>query len=393
MDGDGSRSSIREQNPMAYERLRRLLAKQGHEADVLAETLTPWIDRAWVKIRRKGPYGRIRPEALPLLQHACRWAVTADDEAASAWRGLLSRGSSPSFGLWHDLQSAEDFGQPDRTFARDYIERTVRSVRDKLKHGAKEIREFRLPEQLLDIPDVHPPRHALLKKGVLARLVIEDLEAQIEAGRALEASWAAGRHEGLTTVAWRETVAEILKGLTPDVAQGFMWLTFCSRACASSVVDTWLIERAYLTLSIIFLEEVRERMADYAEASGQGEPKSAVSMTFSGGTFFGGQFAAQIANIDSTIAGVVQHGSPDMAAALRALEQAVMTQDNLDEDQRRDLLDNVGYLAEAAQATPQKRNRGIVKSVLAALKLAAISGGALNQAMDAWGEILHKLVS
>jgi hypothetical protein len=116
-------------------------------------------------------------------------------------------------------------------------------------------------------------------------------------------------------------------------------------------------------------------------------------MTFSGGTFFGGQFAAQIANIDSTIAGVVQHGSPDMAAALRALEQAVMTQDNLDEDQRRDLLDNVGYLAEAAQATPQKRNRGIVKSVLAALKLAAISGGALNQAMDAWGEILHKLVS
>ena len=70
-----------------------------------------------------------------------------------------------------------------------------------------------------------------------------------------------------------------------------------------------------------------------------------------------------------------------------------MTQDDLDEDQRRDLLDNVGYLAEAAQAPPERRNRGIVKSVLATLKVAAISGGALNQAMDTWGEILHKPVS
>lgn len=57
------------------------------------------------------------------------------------------------------------------------------------------------------------------------------------------------------------------------------------------------------------------------------------------------------------------------------------------------LLDNVGYLAEAAQAPPEKRNRGIIKSVLAALTAAATSGVELSKAMDTWGAVLHKLVS
>ena len=394
VDGDRARSIIREQNQMAHERLRLLLAEQGRHADTVAETLTPWIDRAWVGIRRRSPYGQIRPEALRVLQDACRWAVSADQEAASWWRGIFGSHSYPYFRVWNDLGSAEAFGEADRTFVREYIEGTVRRVRNTLRKGAKEIQEFQLPEQLLIVPDEHhPPRHALLEKGVLARLIVEDLGAQIEVGRALEASLAVGRREGLTTSAWSESVAEIMKGLTRDVAGGLMSLTFGSRACESRVVDACVLDRAYLSLGITYLEEVQERMSDYAEASGQAESKPGVSMNFSGGTFYGGQFAAQIANIDSTIAGVVRHGSPDMAAALKALEQAVLSQEDLDEVQRRDLLNNVGYLAEAAQAPPEKRNRGIVKSVLAALKVAAISGGELNQAMNNWGPILHKLLS
>jgi hypothetical protein len=133
-------------------------------------------------------------------------------------------------------------------------------------------------------------------------------------------------------------------------------------------------------------------MPDYTEASGQDIPEAKVSMSISGGTFIGGQFAGQIANVDSTIAGIVQHGQEDMRQALLALKQAVLSQPGLDDEQRGDLLDSVEYLAEAAQAPPEKRKRGIVKSALTALKAAAIAGSELSRALDAWDAVLHKLI-
>ncbi|OIJ63647.1 hypothetical protein [Streptomyces mangrovisoli] len=115
-------------------------------------------------------------------------------------------------------------------------------------------------------------------------------------------------------------------------------------------------------------------------------------VSISGGTFIGGQFATQIENINSTIAGVVQQGSPQLAEALQVLRQAVQDQGGLGDDERADLLDNVGYLAQAAQTPPERRNRGLVRSVLAALTVAASSGEEVRRAMEAWGGVLHGIL-
>jgi hypothetical protein len=165
------------------------------------------------------------------------------------------------------------------------------------------------------------------------------------------------------------------------------------RECGNPAVpDPGALGRAHLAFGLIYLEEVQDHMTDYAEASGQAVPAPRISMTISGGTFHGGQFIANLASIDSMIAGVVHQGSSEMADALSALERAVLSERGIEDQQRRDLLDNIEYLAKAAQASPEKRNRGIIRSILTALKVAAISGGELSKALDGWEAVLHKLV-
>ncbi|WP_162002128.1 hypothetical protein [Streptomyces violaceusniger] len=270
-------------------------------------------------------------------------------------------------------------------------------------------RKFRVRELVLDVPgQVHPPRHARVNEGMLARLLAEDIAELIEAGEALETSsairvpavdawqreWSealSGLQEVSAVDAWQWQASKVLAGLTAEVSAGFSAFPRGSLSWKSHplVADPDALSRAYLSLSLGYLKEVQERMPDYAEASGQ-EPR--VSMNISGNTIYGGQFAAQIANIDSTIAGVAQQGSHEVADALKALEQAVLSQGGLDEEQRRDLLDNVSYLAEAAQTPPEQRNRGILRSILSALNVAAASGSDLRHALDNWTGVLHGLL-
>lgn len=250
---------------------------------------------------------------------------------------------------------------------------------------------------------VNPPRHGSVAQGILARILIEDLAAQVAAGRALEADSPTARD----LQAWGEKASEAMFGLPPEVKERFLGLAAGFACCDSYLLGTgdderWeprrrgdpaLLGRAYLALCLAYLEEVQEYMPDYIEASDRAAPKPQLAVTVSGGTFYGAQIAAQISNIDSTIAGVAQQGSTEMADALKALEQAVLSQADLGEDERRDLLDNIGYLADTAQTPPEKRNRGIVKSVLTALGLAATAGTELGQAVDTWGHVLRQLAS
>ena len=116
-------------------------------------------------------------------------------------------------------------------------------------------------------------------------------------------------------------------------------------------------------------------------------------MNFYDSTLYGAQFAGQISNIDSTVAGITQSGDSEVARALQALKQAVLAQHELDAEEQRYLLDNIRHLAQAAQSPPGKRSRRIVESALAALTAAAATGTELGKAVDAWGSILHRLVS
>lgn len=74
------------------------------------------------------------------------------------------------------------------------------------------------------------------------------------------------------------------------------------------VPDPDAVARAGFALCLSYLEKVRDHMSDYAEAAGQVAPGPQISMNISGGTFYGGQFAAQISNIDSAITTVVRDG-------------------------------------------------------------------------------------
>ncbi|WP_405780663.1 hypothetical protein [Streptomyces sp. NBC_00859] len=419
MDAAAARLAIREQDEAVLARLCALLAEQGRRADAVADTLAPWLGRAWVRVwganRNRsfgpnvysGPLGRVEPEAVRLLEKAYQWAQAASSEAyACRFYGFLGwasvdwdhYGTFPhSFGsnypsehiAWRAARTLQEGGW---FYRRDHVDDVVKGIHGHLKELSRRLRGYR-PGGLHFVeppPETHPPRHGKFTDGVLARLFTEDLTARIDAGRTLTASSAGGASAARSVPAWAKDTDDVLAGLE-GAALGHHF-TRLADACGNPLVTGDTLGRACMAIGLAYLEEVRDRVPDYAEASGQELPGPSVSMTFSGGTFYGGQFAGRIANIESTIAGVVQQGGHEVADALRALEQAVISQEGLDEEQRQDLLDNVGYLAEVAQAPPERRNRGIIRSALAALTVAASSGEELSRAMSAWGGVLHGLL-
>lgn len=162
---------------------------------------------------------------------------------------------------------------PTSTPARHH----VHEVRKRLIWQAEELIEGHgLPDRVITAPDdLHPPRNGHLKEAMLARLVAEDLAAGIDAGRALEASLT--RREQISPAApdWVDDVNEVLAGLEPEVrisSDVFFGLGACKSPLVPAVGAVALC-RAYLVLALAYLEEVQERMPDYAEASGQAAPE------------------------------------------------------------------------------------------------------------------------
>ncbi|MEU7640493.1 hypothetical protein AB0C11_31150 [Streptomyces sp. NPDC039016] len=398
MDGDTARRVIREQDKAARERLRPFLIAQARRCDSVAATIEPWLGRA-SKWDRTYQTDRFRPGASRVIRDAYRWAQGYEDPSWNVLNNALSGFDyySPSLmsvenGTGNACQYAITTSEP---LVRGAIDRNVQVLYNNIKKLAVALREAD-PDHLLYIPgEIHPPRHAVFNAGVLARLFAEDLSAQIERCRETEAAVAVAASVSPLIREWRDSTSQFLnRHLGREVGSGFSSVTEGANACGSVLIaDANALGRACVALGSAYLEKVQDRMSDYAEASGQAAPEPRVSMTFSGGNFYGGQFAAQIANIHSSIAGVHQDGGAEIADALRALGQAVLTQQNLDDEQRRDLLDNVEYLADAAGKPPERRNRGIIKAALGALSAAAATGTGLSTAMDAWGGVLHRLLS
>ena len=395
-----ARDFIQDQDRLARQRLRAILDEHVWQAGAHAEALIPWMRHGWVQYHAfaRGSdrdLGRLKPEAERDIHQAYRWTCSVDWERQTSWRNLtwlIEDGISlPAVASFSDAHAGLFRGErPEATY--DDVKGAVSRLRKAMWRLAKNL-ETCDPEKLLDVPDeIPPPRHGRIADGVLARLVAEDLAARIEDGRGLERAPVAGRRLRPAVPRWLDEVAEFLsRCFTGGVADGFRRLTRGTRACDTPlVIDADGLGRAYLAFGLNYLEEVRERMPDYAEAAGQAVPSASVSI--SGGTFYGGQFAGQIANVDSTIAGIVRNGGEKVAEALSALQRAVLNQQDLDDEQRKDLLDNVESLAEAAQTPPDKRKRGTIKAALAMLSTAAATGVELNTAMDAWGGVLRTLL-
>jgi hypothetical protein len=419
VDRDSAIRILHEQEIMLRQKIRSFLMKESKRADGIAETLTPLLDESMVQVRRDLLDCRenrwfLKPYAKEMVRTAYAWKFTYhapwgkdpwseagayDRHSYSKFvadptdrRGDMAIAPSDSGGMLpprDPRDTGEGFG------TQRELDDTVRILYEEIRNRARKVREYEPPAWLTVPEDVHPPRHGRLRSQMLARLVAEDVAEHITAGRALESALAHGTPVTTGRRRWLLDVRLALyRSVSSEIVNGFVKAAGLEDYNRSDPLmrlldDPMPIERAYLTLGITYLEEIQQRMPDYAEASQPFGSQPTVSMTFSGGTYVGGQFAGQIANIDSTI----EHGSADVGQALHALEQAVLAQEGLDDEQRRDLLDSVEYLADAAQTPPEKRKRGVVRSALEALKVAAIAGGELSQVIDSWGTVLHKLLN
>ena len=391
------------------------LAELARQAETAASILVPYLDDRTPMLSRDTSSeipghewtGGLGPEFRRAVSDACALTEETERRLIALEKGLKNfdgyvRDWQLSYGAVDGRLSAlvqPELDNLDYTAAIILQKRAKRSIHlahSLLVGSARYFRETTVPGSLIDLPeDIHPPRYGRLKEGVLARIVSADLAVQIIACRDLEASLASAKETTwLLLAGWLGGVKDILDGLTDDIGLKYIQLISGVVACTNPVIDDRdALARAYVALALAYCKELQDRMPDYAEASGQRPPESQVSMNISGGAFYGGQFAGQITNIDSTIAGVSQSGDSQVASALQALEQAVLAQRELDAEQRKDLLDNIEYLAHAAQSPPEKRNRGIIKSALSALTAAAATSTELSKAVDAWGSILHRLVS
>lgn len=408
MDVDVAREAICRQNGVAQERLAPIFRKVAVEGDALAQAMVPWLGRCW----RRTVGSWLDPDALGQLKDGARGPV----QAAWSWALESSSGhysSAPRKTSWGEVwkavgdlsyyppstDSADNARQGYGTYRdahealpykrRRHLEGAVQALHDRIKETCQLLRQP--PGELLIVPpETHPPRHAQLAQGHLGRLVVGDLAALVAKGADLEERLATGRADWSEALSWVQEADSLLK----SSLQGVRLLFYAEKsikACRSPLVaDPRLLARAYTAFVLSYLREVQTRMPDYIEASGQQVPEPQVSMTFSGGTFIGGQFAARISNIHSTVAGIHQEGHVDVAEALRALQQAVVA-DSMDDDRRSDLLDNVEYLAQAAAAPAGERNRGLTRAAVGALTAAAAGGSALSQALESWGSVLQRL--
>lgn len=449
MEGDVAREVIRTQNLTLREHILLLVNEQTARADEVLETIAPWLNKPWreqaqfVRARdlqyadpRYFPAGgtippghnkdkcdvRPRPELRKALQDAYEWMKDERKEGDRwrAWRDLPLLSIDSLRILWRDddeddeidpgmwtnfsvLDRAAELSltvrlkiliQPNVCWNRNILIREVRKTYEQISKLARRLSPMEVPEFLPLPEDVHPPLHGRINDGILARLLSKEVAQLIYSGHALSNSLGFRASTPPDVMSWREGAIEVLtNGFGNVVSERFSQLTYGAYACAAPVPDSSMLADAYLTLGLIYLEEVQERVSDYAEASGQAMSEPRVSMTFRGSTFHGAQFAAQIANIDSTISGVISTGGGEVAQALRALERAVLSQDALDDEQRQDLLDNISDLADAAQTPAERRNRGRVKSALAFLNAAACGATEVAKALEAWGPILHRLTS
>ncbi|WP_146148158.1 hypothetical protein [Glycomyces artemisiae] len=243
-------------------------------------------------------------------------------------------------------------------------------------------------------PALGPLRHAVLREGVSARVLAEDLRALDERARPLgNRLWT--RAAGLAEAkAWRTDAWEQLQ----HFGDREMGERFLESTGPLDHLDNRFIDNPYAVACVAvgfgteFLGKVIQGMPDYAAASGQPEISTGTTFNFNNSTVNGGQFAQTIHNTDTVIAAVAASGQAQTAQALKAVEEAVLADAHLDEATRTELLDNVTYLSEEAVKDPSERRAGVLRTIIGGIQAAAASGSALQQAMTTWGGVLGALV-
>ncbi|NQE86270.1 hypothetical protein [Nocardia terpenica] len=421
MDGEEARRTIREFDQRLRERSETMITlfnKLSEQATILANSLERCLyePSGLSEIRTPPPNDWnevIEPHHHSIGRLDYYQLRNSHDWIISAWKLVQHELKHTQLGNYNNganarIRLAADVIESAFQMARDYKRNESISGRSPLKLGllcvscgtwkylddiARVLQEAIRPPLFLAVPDeIHPPRHGYVNKGMLGRLVAADITDHIDDAWK-QVARLSNNSEPRSIGPWIAEVSNSLtKGLSGEVRHRFNLLTR-DAARVDEFID-WDPDpiRAYYILCINYLTEVQERMSDYAESAGQGRLEPTHSVNFHGGTFYGGQFASQIANIESSISTVVNQGDSRLGEALATIEQAVLEEPNLGEQDRSDLLESVEYLADAARTPPEKRSRGMMKAALAAITTAATTGTQLNQAMESWGSVLHGIL-
>ncbi|MET8751358.1 hypothetical protein ABZW32_14855 [Streptomyces sp. NPDC004667] len=273
------------------------------------------------------------------------------------------------------------------------------------------------------LPVRHPPKFARLQEGAFVEEVTEKLAACIDEGLRLYASarrsgWPGPQREKGPNGRWDlvfdgrfPTVLssfqqyEVFGGYT-DAIEGFenigalefqeggLWDPQAfpeDRAIADRIVRR--VYCGYAAIAVNYLAEVQELMPRYLGLSEQGKRRDGVTIYGNVGALNSEvnnsnlSVADTINSIGRTIEAVADHGHADIAAAIRALTEAVQQASELAEDQRAALLDSVADVADAAVAPDEPRRLNRARNAMAAITAAAGTSSQLAQAVDAWHQI------
>lgn len=237
-----------------------------------------------------------------------------------------------------------------------------------------------------------PPRHARISEEVNGRVMMADLDSLIASGRELERRFDDSELAASLVVDWIANTSRTLYECMREFDPGgqIRRVQYDLRAITNPHIrNADLLTRACLVVAINYFSEVRNRMPDYLEGAGK-SPQTSYSINISGGTIHG-PVAMKLDAINSTIAGIIQEGSAEVGKALEDLKEAILVDTVDDEEMRQDLLDNLEALTEEANSAPNERKRGVVRSILASFKNAALSGPEVARVMEAWSQILTGL--
>ncbi|NUP28397.1 MAG: hypothetical protein HOQ44_17200 [Nocardia sp.] len=246
---------------------------------------------------------------------------------------------------------------------------------------------------------MRPPPHARLADGTNGYRLMDELAAHHRAGVELDAALTGRTATREDLLEWILQVSASLSRIVAEQAgraparPADEFSTLASDIAlvdADSSVRTVALLRRYLALTLNYVSEVRKAMPDYIEASGQSRPAPQYNQTFNAPV---NQAAMKIENNSSTISTEITGGDSEMVTALRAIEAAIRAEPELSDGQRLELLDNLGDLTDAANASPEGRRRGRIRAALDAITNAATAGTELNRAVEAWGGVLGGLMS
>lgn len=158
----------------------------------------------------------------------------------------------------------------------------------------------------------------------------------------------------------------------------------------------------HLNHQVGILETLLRRLGSYAipvpevssSRSSEERPQLAapsyITYDFRGGTF--GQLIAgegqRVNNINSHIAAVMGQGEPQVGAALQRLAEVTLSDPELDQQTRTEVLETIEDLAEAAEAQPEQRKTGRIKGAIAVIGSAAGAAAQLGEAWRQWGPVI-----